>query len=95
MLFGRHPFYDTDRSFPDDIEVSHAAKNLISGILNPDYNSRLTLTEIRRHFFFRGPTPVKLPISALWTAPNYDDVLSKSEQLTGTLNPRPKIPKLL
>ncbi|CAG8480031.1 8611_t:CDS:2 [Diversispora eburnea] len=69
---------NADFEFPSDIEVSHTAKNLISGILNPEYGSRLTLSEIRRHFFFRGPTPIQLPISALRTAPNFD-VISKSE----------------
>ncbi|RHZ83813.1 hypothetical protein Glove_87g122 [Diversispora epigaea] len=90
MLFGSMPFgrntdsmlvdqiLNADFEFPSDVEVSHTAKNLISAILNPEYGARLTLSEIRRHFFFRGPTPVQLPISALETAPNFE-VISKSE----------------
>ncbi|RHZ77305.1 hypothetical protein Glove_182g21 [Diversispora epigaea] len=90
LLFGCQPFGGHTRSmvidrirnadfeFPSDIEVSHDAKNLISAILNPEYGKRLTLSEIRQHFFFRGPTPVELPLSALRTAPNFE-IISNSE----------------
>ncbi|RHZ77303.1 hypothetical protein Glove_182g23 [Diversispora epigaea] len=93
MLFGSMPFgrdtnsmlidqiLNADFEFPSDVEVSHAAKNLISAILDPEYDTRLTLSDIRRHFFFRGPTPTELPISALRTAPNFN-VISKSEQVS-------------
>ncbi|RHZ50701.1 hypothetical protein Glove_493g22 [Diversispora epigaea] len=85
LLFGCQPFgghtrsmvidriLNADFEFPSDIEVSHDAKNLISIL-----SMRLTLSEIQRHFFFRGPTPVELPLSALRTAPNFE-VISESE----------------
>ncbi|RHZ87888.1 hypothetical protein Glove_29g124 [Diversispora epigaea] len=84
MIFGESPFGVGDRSevinqilnigydFPDNTEVSNEAMDLIYLILNPEYDARLTIPEIRHHPFFNGATPPGLPTYALTTAPNYN-----------------------
>ncbi|RHZ77522.1 hypothetical protein Glove_177g17 [Diversispora epigaea] len=84
MIFGESPFGVGDRSevinqilnigydFPDNAEVSNEAMDLIYLILNPEYDARLTIPEIRHHPFFNGATPPGLPTYALTTAPNYN-----------------------
>ncbi|RHZ76638.1 hypothetical protein Glove_194g138 [Diversispora epigaea] len=58
--------------FPENTGVSNEAMDLIYLILNPEYDARLTIPEIRRHSFFNGATPPGLPTYALTTAPNYN-----------------------
>ncbi|RHZ89124.1 hypothetical protein Glove_19g171 [Diversispora epigaea] len=86
MIFGCSPFGGDDRStvvnqilnvgydFPENTGVSNEAVDLIYLILNPEYDARLTIPEIRRHPFFNGATPPGLPTYALTTAPNYNIV---------------------
>ncbi|RHZ74335.1 hypothetical protein Glove_226g9 [Diversispora epigaea] len=63
MIFGISPFGGADRSmminqilndFPDNTGVSNEAMDLIYLILNPEYDARLTIPEIRHHLFFNG-----------------------------------------
>ncbi|RHZ89051.1 hypothetical protein Glove_19g94 [Diversispora epigaea] len=95
MIFGESPFGVGDRSevidqilnigydFPENTEVSNEAIDLIYLILNPDYDARLTISEIRHHPFFNGATPPGLPTSALRTVPNYNIITDP--ELTGNL----------
>jgi hypothetical protein len=78
MLFGRPPFetssvdttYERIRgglyTFPPNVFVSQAAKNMIQSILHSNAKERPTLQALKEHpFFTQSPFPSKLPISCL------------------------------
>lgn len=83
LLVGKPPFETTDVkttykrikmnafSFPDNVMLSDASKDLISRILKTDPSSRLTLTQIQNHDFFHqaNTIPKLLPASTLACAP--------------------------
>lgn len=60
--------------FPDNVEVSPEAVDLISAILNTDPDRRPGLVDILGHPFFssRFPCPASLSPSICYTAPNFD-----------------------
>ncbi|RHZ51447.1 hypothetical protein Glove_478g12 [Diversispora epigaea] len=76
MIFGELPFGVGDRSevinqilnigydFPENTGVSDEAVDLIYLILNPEYDARLTIPEIRHHPFFNSATPPGLYLHA-------------------------------
>ncbi|KAI9596559.1 kinase-like domain-containing protein [Syncephalis fuscata] len=86
MLFGKPPFQTKDvkeiykkireisYQFPTDIVVCDEAKELISLLLSKNPLARPTLDEVLRHQFIRnGPVPLRVPLSALYTAPSFTD----------------------
>jgi polo-like kinase 1 len=86
MLIGRPPFETTDvkltykrikqgsYSFPENVEISAQAKDLISRILRIEPKKRLSIDQILDHpFFHRGnKIPLLLPTSTLACPPSTD-----------------------
>ena len=84
LLVGKPPFETSDvkttyrrirmnaYSFPENVVLSEASKNLVTRILITDPTKRLTLTEIQNHEFFnQGNTiPKALPPSTLACPPS-------------------------
>ncbi|EGR31491.1 protein kinase domain protein [Ichthyophthirius multifiliis] len=84
LLIGKPPFETSDvkstykrikqnsYSFPDHVQISDAAKSLISSILQTEPSDRPTIDEILAHNFINngGTIPLLLPVSTLQTAPN-------------------------
>ncbi|RKP25586.1 kinase-like domain-containing protein [Syncephalis pseudoplumigaleata] len=86
MLFGKPPFQTKDvkeiykkireisYQFPPDIAVCNEAKELISLLLSKNPLARPTLEEVLKHPFIRkGPIPLRVPLSALYTAPTFTE----------------------
>ncbi|KAI8993517.1 kinase-like domain-containing protein [Pilobolus umbonatus] len=63
----------------DDCNVSIEAKRLISALLVNDPNIRLTVVDVLHHPFFKSPTPVKIPLSALYRPPSPSDLHGTSD----------------
>ena len=86
MLVGRPPFEtasvdetyqrirDCSFGFPADVQVSAAARELISWILQKDPAARPSLVQVTQHDFFVAPgamVPKRLPESSLTSAPSF------------------------
>jgi polo-like kinase 1 len=64
-----------DYSFPEYIEISEHAKDLINSILQKDPAKRPSIKEIREHDFFKAHNiPESLPITSLTTPPTDTDI---------------------
>ena len=82
MLIGKPPFETTDvkttyrrirmnsYSFPEHIQISENARNLIHRILNSDPTKRPNLDEVSNHPFFSTNLPKTLPNSTLACPPS-------------------------
>lgn len=83
MLFGRPPYEASDvkttyqlikenkYGFPEHVEISNHAKDLIRCILQTSPDVRPSLKQIRMHPFFTaaGPIPESLPSSIIFSSP--------------------------
>ncbi|CAD8199782.1 unnamed protein product [Paramecium octaurelia] len=113
LLIGKPPFETSDVkttynkisqcqfNFPDHIQISENAKNLISRILVLDPSKRLTLDEILSHpFMTSNPIPKTTHISQLLSPPNaawlsqYSQAAMFSSQAV-LLNSKPIQPELV
>ena len=104
MLCGKPPFETKDVkstykkikscefSFPSHVTVSHAAKSLITSILQLNADKRPTLDQMLCHEWFTGVRaviPKRLPVSALHMEPNFFDLERKHSPSTESENSRP------
>jgi cell cycle serine/threonine-protein kinase CDC5/MSD2 len=83
MLYGKPPFQSknvetiykriktTDYEFPDDVEVSAEAQDLITCLLTREPNKRLTLDGILTHPFFKGTFPRIITTASLTRVPSF------------------------
>ena len=81
LLFGRPPFETSDVKktykriklnnyvFPEHVNVSQSAKDLISKILKTNPEERPSLEEIISHEFLQGAVPNRMPVSTLACPP--------------------------
>lgn len=77
MLVGRPPFETSNvkttykrikinfYTFPDHIIISKAAKDLIQKLLKKEPECRISLSNILKHDFLKGPIPESLPVSVM------------------------------
>lgn len=83
LLCGKPPFetsklektylkiHRTDYSFPQDLEISHQAKNVVKRMLVRKAEKRPTMEQLRSDPFFLMYTPTSLPRSALHSKPSF------------------------
>jgi polo-like kinase 1 len=106
MLVGRPPFETSDvkdtyrrikcnaYSFPEHVDLSFEAKELIIKILVLDPKERPTLTEIKNfRFFSKNPIPGMMPLSSLAIAPTLNfmkNFQKKDENITETSEKKSK-----
>ena len=106
LLYGRMPFETSEiktthrrirrcmYSFPEDIPVSSSAKDLISRLLHPNPDLRLSLPDVHAHpFFHQGYTlPSSLPLKCLIQPPTPLYLLQFSSPDIPSQAPEPFIP---
>lgn len=92
MLFGKPPFQSknvdaiykrikhNDFKFPEDIDVSDQAKDLICCLLTPEPHKRLTLDGILTHPFFKSTFPRVVTTGSLTKEPSYRNVTKEKSQ---------------
>ncbi|KAK9462805.1 kinase-like domain-containing protein [Lipomyces oligophaga] len=83
MLVGKPPFQSKDVNviykrikandyrFPEDVNISDDARDLIQSLLNKDPKARPSLDDIVDHPFFYGETPSYLPVTCLEGVPHW------------------------
>ncbi|PRP87793.1 putative protein kinase [Planoprotostelium fungivorum] len=100
LLVGTPPF-ETDKlettyhriktntwSFPDHLDLSQEARNLVSSILTISPDARPSLDTILSHHFFDGKyTPSQLPEMALSSVPNFPITPAKRSGLPVRMSP--------
>ncbi|TGZ81982.1 Pkinase-domain-containing protein [Ascodesmis nigricans] len=87
MLCGRPPFQSTDVNsiyeriknsefeWPEDLIISHQAKDLVGSLLNRDPQSRPSIDQIANHsFFISGYFPRSIPKEAMTAEPRWPSV---------------------
>ncbi|KAF9429367.1 Cell cycle serine/threonine-protein kinase cdc5/MSD2 [Entomortierella beljakovae] len=99
LLVGKPPFQTTEVKaiyknirdnnyvFPDDLQISEDAKNLVSALLTPTPASRPSVENVLSHpFFASGYCPEKLSRTSLHGAPNFEQEENELKLRQGMLN---------